>query len=162
MRAAAPIDAELILREARITAAQLVRSRRIGPSDCEDMAGDLIVGCIRRARRFDPVRASFATFTAMAIGCAAMSALRRRSAIKRRPVRSSCEPPVQHEFAHLEFDLRDAVGRLPRDLRTVCDALAGHSLSESARRLGVSRNALRRRIAQIRAAFVAAGWEGIS
>lgn len=155
---AGQIDAALILREARFAAARLVRSGRLPSHERDDAAAELVVGCLHRAKRFDPARASFRTFVALAIRSTATSLLRRRAATKRLAVRPPCARTDQ--LPHLEFLVRDVIDRLPTEFRSACADLSEHSFTETARRLAISRTRMRTLIRQIRARFVVAGWEG--
>ena len=62
-----------------------------------------------------------------------------------------------NERIDLEIDLERVMENLPEKLRTVCEFLSKYSISETARRLGISRTSLYKSIHELRDAFEQAG-----
>ena len=63
----------------------------------------------------------------------------------------------RNERIDLEIDLERVMENLPEKLRTVCEFLSKYSISETARRLGISRTSLYKSIHELRDAFEQAG-----
>lgn len=124
--------------------------------DREDLEQDLLVDVLRRASKFDPDRgASLGTF-AYRIAENRLSSIRRPGIVVAEP--SSGEPSVSAgDDRDLAIDLAGFVQALPARLRTLCEHLETSSVSESARRLGVSRATVRRDVKRLRELLNGAG-----
>ena len=157
----------------------IVRStvrRRVGRGglaglDREDVAQHALVELSRRTFHYDATRGPRAAFVRRIALNAIADLIARHTAARRDHRRCSAslddttsgavatderaERAVEH--ADLRLDLEDQLGRLAPGHRAVCDQLAEHSVTDTARRLGVSRSTVYDRIARVRTHFVKAG-----
>lgn len=167
-----PTTRELIRRKAH----QVVRRGGFSPSDLADVEQDLTLHVWDRLGRFDPARAEREVFVRMLVGHAAATALRgrrRRSRPAELPLAAAvaggdAEPvdprswPGPRDARVRVLDVGAVLAALPADLRRVARALSTRSIAAAARHLGISRAALYRRLGHLRAAFLAAGFEGLA
>jgi len=164
-----PTTSELIRSKAR----QVVRCCHLSSSELPDVEQDLTLHVWRRLDRFDPTKTEREAFVRMLVAHATASALRgRRSRSKKAaqpldwalrvgacdPVDPKAWPGPQQERA-LALDVEEILATLPHRLRRVARAVSGGSITEAARQLKMSRAAVYRRLEELRAAFVAAGFE---
>jgi RNA polymerase sigma factor (sigma-70 family) len=176
---AASLDREA-WRRIRQKAKRLVGKAGLRPADREDLEQELALRVWRGLQNFQPGAGRPGTFVAMVLDRAANSLLRLRSSSKRggrhihQPLapeyETSAESPdgakatcfrwtagASHEAAFaLTHDVDVVLGRLAPSLQRLAEELKHHSVAEAARRAGLSRSTIYARIAQLRAAFVAA------
>jgi hypothetical protein len=163
---------ELIRGKARQVAARL----KLPSTDLPDLEQDLALHVWARLGRYDPARRDQAVFTRMLVGHAAATVFRGRERRVRRapesldallraaqspggpdePAETRAWPEPQRRHA-LALDVAAVLAALPRPLRRVAEALKTRSVAAAARRLRMSRAAVYRRLAELRAAFAAAG-----
>ncbi len=168
------------LREcAALRVAQDVRDGRVRASEASEVRDELVCRVLRRLHTFDPLRASVRTFIARLTAWEA-GGLRRQPQKRRRertlPARQVVRCRIEQEERGLAdrlgagrrsgesggpldlvLDVREAVARLPRDLRRVCTLLMEHSAAESRRLMGWSRRRFENAVAIIRVRFAVAG-----
>jgi RNA polymerase sigma factor (sigma-70 family) len=170
-------------RAVRCKASRLVGKAGLRPHDREDIEQDLVLRLWRSKRTFDPALGCHGAFVATVLDRAANSLLRLRSSRKRginRPHRSLTVRPgnsdapegaamsrstacSSHESAvDLAHDVSAIIGQLPPDLRELAESLKYHSVTDIARRVGISRSTVYTRLGAIRAAFAAAGMKNLS
>jgi DNA-directed RNA polymerase specialized sigma24 family protein len=162
-------------------ARRIVRSLHLPFCDFEDVRQDLLVGIIERMGRFDPDRASFATFLDLLARHGAHAVVRRLRRHQRlfgpAPVSiddqplGSDEPPLREALtaersletrnafvdAGLAVDVARTVTALPVPLRFLCVLLTTEPSSAVRRRSRLSRATFYRRLRDIRLHFLAEG-----
>jgi RNA polymerase sigma-70 factor, ECF subfamily len=173
-----------------LKAAALAGRYGFSRSDRDDIRQDLLLDCIARSPNFDPARSSPVTFFHRVIlhGIATLLEAQRAGCRDYRRCRHSLNTPVQFndesielgetisvddydyrlgrsvlpplERTELQIDVALSISRLPAELTAVAVLLKTVSVVEAARRLGVSRSTLCRRVASIREIFIAAGLDG--
>ena len=167
-------------RAIRRKARQLVGRAGFRPGDREDIEQELALRLWQGLRNFNPEAGSPGAFAATVLSRAAHSLLRRRNCRKRGKghvhlslateyedsegnvtgdqadlVLSSADRP--HEVAFdLAHDVDVVLSQLPSHLRQLAEDLKHESVSQIARRAGVSRSTIYTRIAELRSAFLAA------
>ncbi len=171
--AATPLDhttRELISGKAR----QIAHRIGLPRTDLPDLEQDLAIHVWTRLDNYDPRRnPNRAAFIRMLVGHAAATVFRDQlRRVRRVPTSLDMllraglpEPPDQRawpkpqEVSGAALDVTAVLAVLPRRLRRVAEALKTHSVVVAARRLKMSRTTLYRRLAELRAALVAAGME---
>jgi RNA polymerase sigma-70 factor, ECF subfamily len=173
LTAARPADAVLDL-PTRITihykARHLIGRYGFTISDLPDLEQDLSLDLLRRAGGYDPARAQWQTFVARCIDHRIADLIRSRCCLMRHHERravldsSDDKSPAHGEHSHdalvlhdLRLDVAAVLGRLPERLRDLGHRLMATTVSEIAAEDGCSRWRVYRDIADIRAAFQAAG-----
>ena len=160
---------ELIHGKAR----QIVGAGGFAPADLPDLENDIAAHVLARLGRFDPAKADRARFVRMLLAHAVATVLRDRRRHKRRAapalgaaLRKRRIEPVDSaaptEELELALDVAAVLAVLPPKLRRVAEALKTHSVVAAAKHLKMSRSAVIRRLADLRAAFVAAGLDEFS
>lgn len=168
----------------RFKARQLSRRRGFCTSDREDLEQELWAAVVGRVKRFDPTKASLNTFLALIVDSAVASIVRHHMAEKRSPDRNemslndpvldadggivdrhqtTSEAAASRQGTHERTqDVADACGKLnDPETREVAELLKlGNTVNSIAGRLGMSRRAVARHVAQIRAAFEDAALRG--
>jgi len=174
---------DLVRRKAR----QLVGKAGFTRSDLEDLEQELYLKLVKAARSFDPVHAHWRSFATAVVERHTASLLRDKQAEKRDsrrvcslemivgqdeegPVklgetigqpeydaRRGCWPREEQELCQLVQDVADVVAGLPAELRELAEALKTESISQIARRTGLSRSAINARVDQLRERFEQAG-----
>jgi RNA polymerase sigma factor (sigma-70 family) len=164
-----------ILRYASLNASALVRSRAFGRDAWEDLRQELILDCVRRLRRFDPVRGTYRGFVSGVMRNRA-SVLVRHECVRRRqeigigaaPYRSEshgelvdCGNASDSDLSRTEMviDVHRVIAKLPPASRGLARQLMELNVTEISRRSGKSRAGIYRGLKKIRRAFVAAGFE---
>ena len=157
----------LIQVAARVHAHRIARSLNLTAYERTDVCQDLLVEMIPRFQRFDPSRASAATFIDVLARHAA-HAVRGRY---RRSAKQICHVSLDADSHHgelvniaadvaaqeLAMHVERAVSTLPRALRGLVDLLR-HGRTNEARRLsGLGHATFYRRLREIRLHFLAEG-----
>lgn len=163
-----PEARRLVLHKVRTMAGRL---RSLVNTD--DVEQDLLLNLLRRAPRFDPARAPWAAFVRLINNHHEATFLERlngpHETFRRAAWSLSAPSPggqalaetledrrarrSGQERAELTLDVQAVVADLCSEERQLCQALAHHSRSEAARRLGLSKSALAARIAALRRKF---------
>ena len=175
-----------VIRNIRFKAKQLARRRAVPGMDADDLEQDLLLDLLQRSDRYDPARASFETFAEHVINhrIATLTSPTRRRRAELSMI--SLDAPVQcHDDEYEAVNLIDLIPAsaalyggdmdeinssvgLQRDvtrfratlssgLRRYADILAEEGASEAARIAGVHRSTIYVRLAEMRAAAIAAG-----
>jgi len=146
----------------RIKAARLVRGHVVTRSDREDVEQTLLLELLRRLPGFDRSLSDLTTFARAAIEHAVADLVRFQKAAKRgKGKTTSLEqfPPSGPALAREDEELASAdavldvqglLRALPQELKRVAELLEVESVTETARRLGVGRGTVYRRIREIR------------
>lgn len=170
-----PETSALIRGKAR----QLAHRIKLPSTDLPDLEQDLAIHVWTRLGEYDSVRQpDRAAFVRMLVGHAAATVYRGRVRRTRHAASSldvllraarapdgPDEPPDRRawpgpERGHaLALDVADVLATLPQPLRRVAEALKSRSVSAAARHLRMSRTTVYERLAELRAAFAAAGLE---
>ena len=167
----------------RFKAGQLVGKAGFTESDREDLQQELALDLVRRSRKYDPNKAKRSTFTACVVEHRAASILAERMG-RTRDVRregpslnemitdaegnqveriATIDAQVNRqgrspeELHLLALDVQTVLDTLPRRLRTLAERLKTETISEIARRAGVSRKQVYLAVWEIRRRFEAAG-----
>lgn len=150
----------LIRRAAQVRAAAL-RALRAEWVDPEDFEQECALAAWLKLRRFDPRRASLATFIERVIATKCASLARKERARKRTrldpdtPANGSPHAMVNFD---LSLDIKRAIERLSRADQNVARLLLlAHKPAEIARRIRCSRAAVYRTMDRIRSALEASG-----
>ncbi len=168
------MDIESHLPELQATATFHARrvARKLGLSrdDIEDMRQDLLVAMIERLERFDPQKASVATFLDLVARHGAHAAVRkcRRHQQMFGPMPVSFDedaglpdPPVSiltlASDAGPALDVVRTVAALPDSLRSLCGLLLSEPPSVACRKSRLSRATFYRRVRDIRLQFLSQG-----
>ncbi len=156
----------------RLKAHRLVRRAGLPWTDGPDVAQDMTLHVWTRLSRYEPTRASPDAFVRMLVAHAAFTVLRDRLRIRRRAPASlaslakdpggqpsePADPSARSlEDVTLAIDVAAVLSRLPLRLRRVAEALKTSPVTVAARRLGLSRAEVYRRLAALRSAFEIAG-----
>ena len=172
-------------RSIRHKASQLVGIAGLRYQDRPDIEQELALRVWRAMPNFDPDIGCSGAFVATVIERAANSLLRLRSSRKRGirhahqslaigacmsgtgddDTTRSARPctVVSHETAvDLVQDVGTVIDHLPSELRELAEGLKHHSVTETARRAGISRSTIYARIGALRVAFEAAGLKNLS
>jgi RNA polymerase sigma-70 factor (ECF subfamily) len=124
--------------------------RIVGEAGADDVVQETFERLWRYAERFDPERGSLEAWALRIARNAALGQLRRMR--RHEPLIAevrdpSPSPAEEAERAAVRSAVRQAVGRLPRDRRRPIEhVLAGSTLVETARRLGVPEGTLKSRV----------------
>ena len=160
-----PAEAALIRAKARA----LARRGVIPRGDAADAEQDLALAVLAARVGFDPARGTAAAFVRAVVNRAAAKLARGRFAPCRHPGRVTplAWPPADPATLpggtaaavriDLAVDLTTALAALPAELRPFAEALRVWKPAEVARRLGVSRQTVYHRIADLAAALCGAG-----
>jgi len=149
---------------------QLTRRYGLQKSCADDARQELITGLLEASARFDSAKASWHTFASNALDICCKRYCRNGA--------HDCEYPAGDPFSdddsddegaahilnsrtfledkHTAIDVADVIAQMPPSLREVCEFLKLHSISDTARLLGIHRNVLYRKIKSIRGYFVRA------
>ncbi len=152
-------------------------SRRAGFSACdrEDIEQDLTLDLLERLPRYDPAKASLNTFVARIVDHKVVSILRFQQAAKRNRGREDCSlnDPVRdtdgrlvdrhqttpeaanvpQQLRELEHDVAELLADLPELQRAIALGLGTGTVNAVSIDLGLSRSAVKRQIAAMRARF---------
>lgn len=129
----------------------------------DDLFQDLVLALLRRWPDYDADRSAPATFADRVARSAALNRLEAARAAKRgRHVPHITWDAVAERHGSqsdpvLRLDVHRQLATLDPASRQVCEALVLYPVAEAARVLGLSRGALRRRMARLRNAFERAG-----
>jgi RNA polymerase sigma-70 factor (ECF subfamily) len=146
----------------RIKAARLIRGHIVSHSDREDVEQTLVLELLRRLKGFDGSRSDLTTFVRAAIHHAVSDFVRSQKAAKRGkgqtssieqlPTDTRVLSRVDGELASADttLDMQELLRRLPAELKRVAELLEVESVTETARRLGVGRGTVYRRLLEIR------------
>lgn len=138
---------------------RLLDGRWFTRSDAAELAQELALHAHIASSKYDPSRSGKATFYSRILGRRAVDLTRRAKAAKRdrrreRPL-DEHDPEVARPTplpdTELRLDVDEALGRLSATDRTIAAHLAQHSLAETARLLGLTREQARgacRRVAR--------------
>lgn len=174
-----PVAKEIIRRKARY----LKRSGGFLSSDLPDLEQELSQHVLERKPAYDPRKADWERFVSAVVTASAANCLRDRHAAKRdprrlRPLPTTPEPdqpesvrakeklseqahdarlgryrPSDQEQLELQLDVREALARLPQDLRRIAERLQYISPAALVRELGMPPTTLYTFIARIRRRF---------
>ena len=183
-----PTDLTTLTFESDRAARRLCRKLALPAADIDDLRQDLLIDLICRLPGFDPHRGSIGAFAAIILRnqCAriAMRHHRQRRAqggavlSLDAPAAGGTEPlghvltegdglAAWHgqdcsvtDDAEARHDLARALADLPEDMLRLCSALGTCAAADLARREGISRSALYRRIARLRLELAMRGFAG--
>ncbi len=167
----------------RFKVRKLVGRAGFTESDREDLEQELALDFLRRAPHFNPDRAKRSTFISCVVDhhiAAIIEARHGRTRDVRREgpsldieVPEDRGNPVERvtdidaeanrrgrspeELRPLQLDIQSVIETLPPQLRELAEDLKTHSISEIARRIGMSRRQVQRWVKQIRRHFGEAG-----
>jgi RNA polymerase sigma-70 factor (ECF subfamily) len=157
----------------RVKARQIFKRAGLTRSDLPDLEQDITLHVWRRLGRFDPDKADRCRFTRMLIGHAVATVLRDRKrwtsrapasmeAMLRHPGDRPLEPIDQdlsgrEKQQALALDVSAVLAALPKRLRSVARVLKTYNVTATARKLGLTRAEVYRRLGEIREAFAEAG-----
>jgi len=144
------------------------RRRFVRIADCEDLRQDVFIAVFMGTEQYDARRASWPTFLATII----QSEIHRFRLKKRWMKHCVCESihdleeedhPLTNNYPSSELndierivfrsEIRQAVGELPDELRTICRMLFTSSKAKTADLLGVEPKVLSQKISRIRKLF---------
>jgi RNA polymerase sigma-70 factor (ECF subfamily) len=162
-----------LLQQAGLRASLLQSSFGFAAEDWDDLRQDLALDCLGRLPRFDASRGDWKGFVRGVVrnqACALASRQARRPEI-RSLVTADCgsagdapftvEHPALAEdilpALELSLDAQRVLDGLPEELQTIAGHLAEMSFFAVSRRTGLTHAQLKRKVARIRAAFMAAG-----
>lgn len=145
-----PADAKIVKQKAK----QLIGRRRLREHELEDIEQEMALRIIEQSTRHDPERGSREGFVGRTATNAFLSLHEKRTARKREdrrnisieaaPSGSLNDGRLTQEQIDLALDLKQAVDRMPSDLRQVYDLrLAGHSETELQGLLNLPRGQMR-------------------
>ena len=174
-----PDDTALLLREADAAARRLLRRLRLPRHELDDLRQDLLTDLLARLPAYDPARSPLGAFAGVVLRHRA-ARLAEETARRRRlhggaPV-SLDEPLAESDGAtrgdlvseaeglcawhgqptdaaaevERRLDVERALGGLAAPLLRLCPGLAARPAAEVARRSGISRATLHRRVARLR------------
>jgi RNA polymerase sigma-70 factor (ECF subfamily) len=153
---------------------QIVRQTGLPVSDREDVEQTLALHLLTRLRQFDGAEEARPAYVRMVLRQATVNALRFLSAAKRAGGATSLDALLRNEDERevapgggddrrdtqeqfeLARDVAEVLESLPAELRPVAEGLMSHSISRTARDLGMPRSTLYERVEVIRTAFEAA------
>lgn len=152
-----PADAEIVKQKAR----QLIGRRRLREHEFEDIEQEMALRVIEQSHLHDPQRGTREAFVAKTATNAFLGLYEKRTAKKREDRRNisidaSPTDAMHHcrstqEQIDLVLDLKQAVDRMPPDLRQVYDLrLAGHSETDLQGLLNLSRGQVRTLTARLK------------
>jgi DNA-directed RNA polymerase specialized sigma24 family protein len=152
-----PADAEIVKQKAR----QLIGRRRLREHEFEDIEQEMALRVIEQSHLHDPQRGSREGFVGTTAANAYWNLHEKRTAKKRddrRNISIDVGPSgalhdgrLTQEQIDLALDLKQAVDRMPPDLRQVYDLrLAGHSETELQGLLNLSRGQVRTLTARLK------------
>ncbi len=168
-------------------ASLLIAMRVVVASDREDIEQTLYCDLLAAMSRFDPNKGHRNVFVTVVLDRSVADIVRRHRAQKRsgKPVslstmvcsddelvelsqcitiadlsrRFGTQPITAQQQAELRRDIETAINHLPEKVRRLAKMLRSYSPTESATRMGIPRNALYFRRAQLRSAMKKAGLE---
>lgn len=165
-----------LLQQTALRASLLQTSFGFAADDWDDLRQDLALDCLRRLSRFDASRGNWKGFVSGVVrnhACVLASKQARRPELQCLAEDGDADGDfgegVSRCDAHflmaddlcpaleLSFDMRRVLDGLPEELRSVAQHLAEMPIYAVRQATGLSLAALNRKIARIRAAFVAAG-----
>jgi DNA-directed RNA polymerase specialized sigma24 family protein len=149
----------LVRKLARQKAEAFVTTHRLAMHEREDIESQLILHFLIRWRNFDSERASVQTFASRLMDRELTSILRYRRAQRRQPCKVVAQSDgststLLHQF---RLDVECVMTTLPDVLRETALALRWFSGTDTAGKLGCSRQMISRRKQRIRDALLAAG-----
>jgi len=164
-----------LLQQTALRASLLQTSFGFAADDWDDLRQDLALDCLRRLPRFDASRGNWKGFVHGVVrnhACVLASRQARRPELQclaEDDAGSDSAEDVSRCGAHfvvaddlcpaleLSLDMRRVLDGLPEELRSVAQCLAEMPVYAVRQVTGLSLSELNRKIARIRAAFVAAG-----
>lgn len=169
---------ELIIRQATWRATRLVRAGYFKRDDLDDLRQDLALDCIRRAPKFNRTRGGWQTFLRIVMRNRSVALIARERYRASREVltwdlrrrNELYEEDSPDPFADVsgqksgislesKLDIRRVLVGLPAQLLSLSRLLAQMPVTEACQHTGKSRATVHRMTMQIRAAFLAAGFE---
>ena len=164
-----------LLQQTALRASLLQTSFGFAADDWDDLRQDLALDCLRRLPRFDRSRGNWKGFVHGVVrNHACVLASRQLQRRQFQPVEfdgdselpdgsltgKADQAPAEdfRPFLELGLDTERVLSGLPEDLRTIARYLAEMPVSAVRRKTGLSLAQVNRRIRQIRAAFMAAGF----
>lgn len=163
-----------LLRQAGLRASLLQSSFGFAAGDWDDLRQDLALDCLGRLPRFDASRGDWKGFVRGVVrNQACVLASRRAHGREFQPLDSGIETgrpddgwsteanyvPAEdlRPLLELSLDTERVLAGLPEELHTIAGYLAEMSFFAVSRRAGLTHTQLKRKVARIRKAFVAAG-----
>jgi RNA polymerase sigma factor (sigma-70 family) len=150
----------LARRSAQVRARAAVAAGVIQPADREDVEQEAVFACWRAAAKFDPSRASVATFfehvIARRIASVARGRRRLRANCSLEPASDHCADPAFHH-RELRIDIERLLRACGGEEQRLARLLMEHTPTETGRILGVARSTVYERIQKLRPRFSAAG-----
>ena len=162
-----------LLQQTGLRASLLRTSFGFTTDDWDDLRQDLVLDCLRRLPRFDASRGDWKGFVRGVVKNQACALAARQA---RRPEIRSLEshdcgsggdallgithPPLAEDAlptVELCLDARRVLAGLPEELQIIARCLAEMSFLAVCQQTGLTHTQLKRKVARIRAAFVAAG-----
>jgi RNA polymerase sigma-70 factor (ECF subfamily) len=165
--------APYLLQQAGLRASLLRSSFGFAADDWDDLRQDLALDCLRRLPRFDGSRGNWKGFVRGVVrnqACVLASRQARRPEL-RSLVSDDCGSGGNVSFGvthpalvedplptlELSLDAQRVLAGLPEELQIIAQCLAEMSFFAISRRAGLTHSQLKRKVARIRKAFVAAG-----
>ena len=162
-----------LLQQTGLRASLLRTSFGFTGEDWDDLRQDLALDCLRRLPRFDASRGDWKGFVRGVVknqACALAARQARRPEV-RSLVSADCgsggdapfgvmHPVLAEDFLpamELSLDAQRVLAGLPKELQIIAEHLAEMSFFAVSRRTALTHAQLKRKVARIRAAFVAAG-----
>ena len=160
---------EGLFRLAKTKGRQLVGHYGMSWDDVDDIANELYMNCFQHSQSFDAGRSSRRTFQNRIINNAVIDLVRKLRAQFRGygvviiPLdhfnAQGAISDAEKDDLEQRLDILKAVHRMPGDLVQIAlNLMEGHSASDTAQRLGISRAYLYRRLEAIRGLFEQAGF----
>ena len=172
-----PLLDDYTREQVRIRSKILVDQFELPLDQQDDLQQDMLLELHKAAKRFKPAKASWHTFVSRVLDCFCKYYTRRESCRNRRSPRETPCSDIAEDFsldrrpvgpgvlAGLVSDedrrrLRQVIAELPDNLRRLWEALMDDtSKRAAARKVGISKSTLYRRLATIREHFEEAGIE---
>lgn len=168
------VNDPFVRQAVRRKAASLAGRYGYSLSDRDDLEQELLLDLLRRVHKFNPFRTLWEAFVATQLRLKAhtliRTALRRQkrrclslSAAAACNTERSLAPPWElaapsaSDSEQLATDVQAVVKQLTPEQQGICHALSQMTAPEAGRHLGLTRKALRYRLAALRARFVALG-----
>lgn len=143
----------------------------------DDYAQDMVVEILAALAKFDPAQSARKTFINRVLDNFVKNAI--RTEIHRR--RRECDNPTplediseayapvvndprqgqlgEAEQLDMQMDVAQVLSQMPRQLQKICSLLKIHSITETAKKLGINRTAIYRQLAEAREYFQRGGYD---
>lgn len=144
---------------------RLVGRLGFSAADRDDLEQHLLLKLLERWPRYNPQRGTPQRFITWSLHRCVVDIVRQQLRQRGRKPHSLDDasvalPPVADPTpaVALRLDVAEVLAKLPPSLRAIAESLQTHSVAEISRELGLSRQAVRRAMGRIRAAFEREGF----